>query len=195
MVPAGKRSKHWSIRCYRELAAAVIPEPLEVEAMDWVFLLLLFLHIFGAILAFGPGFTFMILGPMAGQEPQHANFALRFQQRVTMRMIVPLALFQGVTGLLLVWKTGINLFATYWLLVAIVLYLVALAVSIGIGIPTLRRLVEVTSKAPPPPQPGDPPRQGPPPEVAALVRRGRLVGITQSVLIVLIVFLMVTKPF
>jgi len=163
--------------------------------MDWVLLILLFLHIGGAILAFGPGFTFMILGPMAGQEPQHANFALRFQRRVTTRMIVPLALFQGVTGLLLVWKTNINILSTYWLLVAIVLYLIALGIAFGIGIPTLNRLVELTSNPPPPPQPGDPPRQGPPPEVAKLVRRGRLAGMSQSVIVVVIVFLMVTKPF
>jgi len=166
--------------------------------MDWVLLGLLFLHIFGAILAFGPGYSFMILGPMAGAEPQHAGFAIRFQRRVTMRMIVPLALFQGVTGLLLVWKTGINLFTTLWLLTAIILYVIAIAISLGFGLPTLNRLVALTS-APPPqppqPQPGDAPRKGPPPEVAKLVRRGRLVGIAQSVLVVLIVFLMVTKPF
>jgi hypothetical protein len=163
--------------------------------MDWVLLGLLFLHIFGAILAFGPGFTFMILGPMAGAEPQHANFALRFQRRVTMRLIVPLAIFQGVTGLLLVWYTKINLFTTYWLLLAIVLYLIALGLAIGVGIPTLNRLVALTSAPPPQPAPGDAPRKGPPPELAALVRRGRLVGIAQSVLVVLIVLLMVTKPF
>jgi len=168
--------------------------------MDWVLLGSLFLHIFGAILAFGPGYSFMILGPMAGAEPQHANFAIRFQHRVSMRLILPLALFQGVTGLLLVWKTGINLFTTLWLLTAIVLYIAALVVSIGVGLPTLNRLILLTSAPPPsatPPaaQPGDAPRKGPPPEVAKLVRRGRLVGITQSVLIVVIVFLMVTKPF
>jgi uncharacterized membrane protein len=163
--------------------------------MDWVLLGLLFLHIFGAILAFGPGFSFMILGPMAGAEPQHANFAIRFQRRVTMRMIVPLAIFQGVTGLLLVWYTKVNLLTTSWLLLAIVLYLIALGLAIGVGIPTLNRLVALTSAPPPQAAPGDAPRQGPPPEVAALVRRGRLVGMAQSVLIVLIVFLMVTKPF
>jgi uncharacterized membrane protein len=165
--------------------------------MDWVLAGLIFLHIFGAILAFGPGYSFMILGPMAGAEPQHAGFAIRFQRRVSVRMILPLALFQGVTGLLLVWKTGINLFTTLWLLVAIVLYVIALAVSIGVGLPTLNRLVALTSAPPPQAQPGaaPPARTGPPPEVAALVRRGRLVGITQSILVVLIVFLMVTKPF
>jgi len=167
--------------------------------MDWVLLGLLFLHVFGAILAFGPGFSFMILGPMAGAEPQHAPFAIRFQSRVTKRMIVPLALFQGITGLLLVWYGKFDILTTPWLLIAVVLYLVALVVSIGIGIPTLNRLVALTSAPPPQPPAGAAPgpaapRMGPPPEVAKLVRRGRLVGIVQSILIVVIVFLMVTKP-
>lgn len=163
--------------------------------MDWVLMLLLFLHIGGSILAFGPTFTFPILGPMAGREPQHANFALRFQKKVATTLIIPLALFQGVTGLLLVWKFGINLLTTYWLLVAIALYLVALGVSIGIGLPTVNKLIEATSKPPPAPEPGAPPSSGPPPHVAALVKRGRQLGVIQAALIIAIVFLMVTKPF
>ena len=76
--------------------------------MDWVLLILLFLHIMGAIIAFGPPFSFMILGPMSGREPSHTNFALRYQEAVSKRLILPLAVFQGVTGVLLIWKVGIR---------------------------------------------------------------------------------------
>lgn len=163
--------------------------------MDWVLLLLLFLHIGGAIVAFGPSFTFPILGPMAGHEPQHVNFALRFQEKVATTLIVPLAILQGITGLLLVWKMNVNLFATYWLLLAIVLYVIALVLSIGFALPTLRKLIALTSGPPPTPPPGAPPPSGPPPHVAALVKRARRMGMAQTALIVAIVFLMVTKPF
>jgi len=167
--------------------------------MDWLLMLLLFLHIGGAILAFGPTFTFPILGPMAGREPQHVNFALRFQKKVATTLVIPLALFQGVTGLLLVWKFGINLLTTYWLLVSIALYLVALVISIGIGLPTVNKLIAATSAPPPVPPPapasGAAPHSGPPPYIAALVKRGRQLGMVQAVLILVIVFLMVTKPF
>ncbi len=163
--------------------------------MDWVLAILLFLHIGGAILAFGPTFTFPILGPMAGREPQHVNFALRFQHRVAMRLILPLAIFQGVTGLLLIWRIDYNIFATGWLLAGIVLYLVLLGMNIGIGLPTASRLIALTSAPPPATPAGVAPPSGPPPEVAALVRRGRLLGMLSAVLIVVIVFLMVTKPF
>ncbi len=141
--------------------------------MDWLLLLLLFLHIGGAILAFEPTFTFPILGPMAGREPQHVNFALRFQKKVATTLVIPLALFQGVTGLLVI--------------------------SIGIGLPTVNKLIAATSApppAPPPaPAPGAAPHSGPPPHIAALVKRGRQLGMVQAVLILVIVFLMVTKPF
>ena len=163
--------------------------------MDWLLAILLFLHIGGAILAFGPTFVFPILGPMAGREPQHVNFALRFQRKVATTLIIPLALLQGVTGLLLVWKMGYNLFATYWLLLSIALYVIALIISIGIGLPTVNKLIEATSAPPPAPVPGTPPPSGPPPHIAALVKRGRQLGMVQAALIVAIVFLMVTKPF
>jgi uncharacterized membrane protein len=163
--------------------------------MDWVFALLLFLHVGGAIVAFGPTFAFPILGPMAGKEPAHVNFALRFQKRVATTLVIPLALLQGVTGLLLVWKLGFELLTRGWLLTAIVLYLSALVLSIGFGLPTINKLIEATSAPPPAPAPGSPPPSGPPPHIAALVKRGRRIGYGQTALIVAIVFLMVTKPF
>jgi uncharacterized membrane protein len=162
---------------------------------DPVLFLLLFLHIGGAILAFGPTFTFPILGPMAGREPPHVNFALRFQMAVIRRLIVPLALLQGVTGLLLVWKIGFELLTRGWLLLSIALYLGLLVLSLGVGLPNLRRLIEATSAPPPAPPPGAEPRHGPPPHIVAMVKRGRQIGMIQAATIVVIVFLMVTKPF
>ena len=161
--------------------------------MDWVLLILLFLHIFGAIVAFGPTYSFILLGPMVGREPQHANFAIRYQHLVSTRMIAPI--LQGITGLLIVWRTNIDILATTWLLVAIVLYIAALVIAFTVLIPTASKLVEATSTPPPPPTPDAPARSGPPPHIAALVRRARMAGMTNAILIVVIVFLMVTKPF
>ena len=42
-----------------------------------LFTIVLFLHVLGAILAFGPTFAYSISGAMGGAEPQHANFAMR----------------------------------------------------------------------------------------------------------------------
>lgn len=163
--------------------------------MDWVLAILFFLHIGGAVLAFGPTFTFPIIGAMGGREPQHVNFALRVQNRIANILVVPLALFQGVTGLLLIWKTGRDVFAANWLLVGIVLYVVALGIALGISLPAVRKLIQLTSAPPPAPPPGAPGPTGPPPHVAALAKRARRAGMVNAVLILLIVFLMVTKPF
>ena len=163
--------------------------------MDWVLALLLFPHIGGAILAFGPTSAFMILGPMVGREPMHSNFALRFQKRVSTTLIAPLAVLQGVTGLLIVWRAGWDILANGWLLAAIALYLVLLAIGFGVLFPTLGRLLEATATPPPAPAPGAAAPSGPPPHIRALASRARLAGTVNAVLIVVIVFLMVTKPF
>ena len=162
--------------------------------MDWVLAILLFLHIGGAILAFGPAYAFLLLSPMAASEPAHRNFALRFQQRVATRLVVPLAVFQGITGLLLVWWVGFELFQRGWLIVSIVLYLVALSIAFGVMLPALRTLVPATAGPPPVPPAGSPPAE-PQPHLVAIARRARLAGMVNATLILVIVFLMVTKPF
>lgn len=161
--------------------------------MDWVLALLLFLHIGGAILGFGPSYGFMILGPMVATEPAHANFALRFQKAVSTRLIAPLAVLQGVTGVLLVAYIGFELFQRGWLIVSIVLYAITLAIGFGVLIPSVRKLVAATSGPPPAPAGGAP--AGPPPHIAATIRRARMGGMVNALLIMVIVFLMVTKPF
>lgn len=162
--------------------------------MDWIFYGLLFLHVMGAIIAFGPTFSFPLIGNMSGKEPQHANFALRAQTLISDRVILPLAIFQGITGLGLLWRLDFEPLNQLWLIVGIVLYAWALGQSLFILRPTAIRLVELTSAPPPAPAPGTTPPSGPPPHVAAMIRRVRIVGMINAVLILIIVFLMVTKP-
>ena len=161
---------------------------------------LLYLHILGAVIAFGPGFTLAIFGAAAGREPQHANFTLRASSIIARRLIVPLAVLQGITGIGLVLLEGTELLTRAWLLLAIVLYGIALFIAIGLNLPNLRRLIEMTSApagGPPAggPAAGGPPPGGPPPELVARVARSRQYGMAMSGLVVVIVFLMVVKPF
>ena len=76
---------------------------------------LLFLHVMGAILAFGPTFAYSIMGAMAGREPQHANFSARQVAAIGSKLVYPLAIFQGVTGVLLIIASGRNLVNETWL--------------------------------------------------------------------------------
>jgi len=148
----------------------------------------LFLHVMGAIIAFGPVFSFPIIGAMGGKEPQHANFATRVTKAIAAQRVFPLAVFQGITGVALILVTGIDLLATRWLLVGIVLYLIILGYNVFIGTPTVQKVVEMTSTPPPPGA------SGPPPELLALIRRIQLGGMFSAIMIALIVFLMVVKP-
>jgi uncharacterized membrane protein len=148
---------------------------------------LLFLHVLGAILAFGPTFAYSIMGAMAGREPQHANFSARQTAAIGNRLVYPLAIFQGITGVLLIWSAGINLSAAPWLGIGIVLYAIALTYSLTIQRNALHHLIELTST---PPAPGSPPS----PEIPATVKKIQRGGMFLGVLIVVIVFLMVVKP-
>ena len=148
----------------------------------------LFLHVMGAIVAFGPTFsTFPIVGRMAGAEPQHANFAARVNGRIFQVRVMPLAIFQGITGLVLIYLTGLNPFSQLWLGLGIVLYLIALLYALAVQAPTGRRIAELTATPPPG-------ASGPPPELLAAVKRSRRGGLFLETLVVLIVILMVTKP-
>ena len=169
--------------------------------MDLVLTILLFVHVLGAIIAFGPPFAFALMGPMAAAEPMHMNFTLRMQKKIASTLVTPLALVQGVTGLLLVWRISsvagvsfLDVLTRGWLLVAIVLYVIALTISFALIYPNLRILLDGTSGPPPAPPAGGAPA-GPPPHIMAAAKRIRMASMTNLVLVVSIVFLMVTKPF
>jgi len=151
-------------------------------------LVFLILHVGGAIVAFGPTFAFPLIGSMGGKEPMHANFATRVSEAISDRIVIPLGLFQAVTGAGLIITRGWNLFATPWLLLAIVLYVIAISTSIFYQRPTVNRVIAMTS-APPPPG-----AAGPPPELLALIQRIQRTGIVLTVLLVSIIVLMVWKP-
>ncbi len=155
----------------------------------------LFLHVLGAIIAFGPSFAAPIIGRMGGAEQVHGNFATRVSYAIATQRVVPVALTMPVTGIGLIWTVGINPFLrdTRWLLTGIVLYTVALTYSLTVQLPTVRRILALTS-GPPPGAPAAPPPSGPPPGLMDAVRGVKRGGIFVSGLVVIIAFLMVVKP-
>jgi uncharacterized membrane protein len=158
--------------------------------MDWLFPWLLFLHVLGAIIAFGPTFTFPLVGAMGGREPQHANFATRVSRAIAGRLVLPIGITLPITGAGLILVTGRDLSsrANWWLGIAIVLYVMAYGYSFFVQRRLVQRVLELTS-APPPPG-----ASGPPPELPPLVRRIQRGGMATTILLVAIIFLMVVKP-
>lgn len=185
---------------------------------------LLFLHVMGAIVAFGPTYAYSIMGRMAGREPQHANFSTRQVEAISRAQVYPLAVIQGVTGVLLIIASGIKAEKQPWLVAGIILYLITLTYAFTIQRNAVHRLIGLTSGPRPgggPPGGGAPvgaaptgsaptvpapagdaaaggaaagTESGPPPGVAATVRTVQRGGIFMGVMIPIIVFLMVTKP-
>ncbi len=158
--------------------------------LGFLFPWLLFLHVMGAIVAFGPTFAFSFIGASGGAEPQHANFATRVSHTISSRLVYPIGITLPITGAAMMAVRNINPFErpNWWLAVAIVLYMIAYGYSFFVQRGYVERVIELSS-SPPPPGAG-----GPPPELRALVGRIQRGGMILGILLVAIVFLMVVKP-
>lgn len=157
--------------------------------MNW-FLLWLFLHILAAVIAFGPIFVFPIVGSLAAKMPQHLHFAVELNHRIEQRLVLPLAVTMAISGAGLIWTANINIFQTPFLLVGVGLYLVALGVAFRILLPTTIALVGLTEHAPPPGASSGPPPQ----EVMTRIRRLQMFGGLETILFLVIIFLMIIQP-
>ena len=152
----------------------------------------LFLHILIAVVGFGPTFVFGIIGFKGGKEPAHVNFALRLGETIAKRLVLPLAVAMPLVGTWLIFLRGWDLWASEWLWISIILYVLAFSNSLFVLIRTGSKLVRLTEHMPAA-QPGAVPA-GPPPEVARLVRVQRIAGPINLLLIATITLLMVWKP-
>jgi hypothetical protein len=169
------------------------------ELFPWFLLL----HILGAIVAFGPTFAFPIIGAMGGKEPMHANFATRVSHAIGDRIVQPVAYTMALTGVGLIWSAGIDPFAAAhrWLLVAIAIYVFAVLFAVFVQRRAVMRVIELTgghggtSPATPPSPSPDAAGGGPPPALAAAVASVQRNGIVMTLALVVIVFLMIVKPF
>lgn len=157
--------------------------------MAWLLPYVLYLHVMGAILAFGPTFAYSIIGAMGGKEPQHANFGARVTARIGTALSYPLAIIQGVTGVALILIGNFSLTSQTWLGLGIVLYAIALTYALTIQRATLHHIIALTSAPPPAGAPA-----GPPPELRAAVTKVQRGGMFLGLMILVIVFLMVVKP-
>lgn len=158
--------------------------------LDWLFPYLLFLHVLGAIVAFGPTFAFPFIGAMGGGEPQHANFATRVSNTLAHRLVYPIGITLPITGagMILIRAYDLSARAYWWLGLAIVLYVIAYGYAFFYQRKLVGQVIAMTS-APPPPG-----ASGPPPALRALATRIQRGGMAITVLLLAIIFLMVVKP-
>jgi uncharacterized membrane protein len=135
-----------------------------------------------AIVAVGANATFGIWLARAAREPEHTAYALRGVKFIDDRVANPAYALLLVTGLSMVIVGNLDL-TTFWLATALGLYVLAVVLGLFVVTPSFRRQV-ATLEA-----------EGPAsPAYLALSRRARLLGMGLALDVVVIVFLMVTKP-
>jgi len=150
--------------------------------MSWLYTTVKFAHILLAIIAFGFNATYGIWIARAQRDPKHLEFALRGVKFLDDYFANPAYLLLLVSGLTMAFMGSYPL-TTFWLLAAIILWVVAIGIGYGVYTPTLSRQIRTLA---------DSGAQSM--EYRALAARGTAVGIVLAVLVAIILVLMVFKP-
>jgi uncharacterized membrane protein len=148
--------------------------------------ILLLIHVAGAIVGFGPTFTFAILGPMSAKAgPQGGMALMEAMEAIEKRLILPVAIVvQPLSGLALIFLSGynVNFFSHYWLWIGVALYAVAFYLAVIGQNKRLARMIEIAKAGPPTP------------EFTATAKTLARTGPVITLILVVIIILMVTKP-
>jgi uncharacterized membrane protein len=139
-----------------------------------------FLHVLLAIVAVGFNASYAIWLARAAREPEHRAHVLRGIKVLDDRFANPAYGLLLVTGLVMVWVGDVDL-TQFWLAGGIALYVLAVAIGVGVYTPTLRGQLRALEA-------------GDTVEFERLSARGTILGIALAVDVVVIVFFMVTKP-
>ena len=158
--------------------------------MEWLGTLFLYLHISSVIIGFGPSIAFPFFGAKAAEEPEHGNFVLRVTKWTSDKVVEPVAAFVFLTGVGLILARGYNPLEQLWVGVAIVLFIITFAYA-NLGQAAIVRKMIALTEGPPP---ADAP-PGPPPGFVELSQRAARGGMFMTLMIFVILFLMVFKPF
>ncbi len=148
--------------------------------------ILLLIHVGGAIIGIGPSFAFAILGPMGPNVgPQGGLALLEGMEAVERKLVLPVALVtQPLSGVALIFVAGYatNFFGHPWPWIAILIYVAVLYTALFVQNPSIARMIQLAKAGPPTP------------EFGALAARTARSGPLLTVLVIVIVVLMVTKP-
>ena len=142
-----------------------------------------FIHILLAIIAFGFNATYGVWLARAQQHLEHLDFALRGVKFLDDYFANPAYLLLLVSGLTMVFVAGYNILTTFWLLTALVLWLIAIVLGYAVYTPTLSRQIRVLATS-----------GAESAEFRTLSTRGRVLGIILAVVVLAILVMMVFKP-
>lgn len=146
-----------------------------------LYLLLKYIHVLAAITAVGSNLTYAVWNIRSRMEPAHLGFALKGIKFLDDRIANPAYGVVLLTGLAMV--IGGPGFAHAWIIVALVLFALLVAVAVAFYSPALRDQIKLAVA-------GDTSSV----KFLALERRAQVVGIGTLVIVLLILVLMVFKP-
>ncbi len=149
-----------------------------------MFAFLLSVHILAAIIGLGPTFSFAFLGIMSEKQPAAARALQEAILVISTRLVIPLVVILGLSGILLISNTHVDLSKNPWLGAGIILYVLVLAASIFYQVPTQKKILALVGPTGGMDQP----------QVRKLANGQRTVGIAMGLAVVVTAVLMVWKP-
>jgi Predicted integral membrane protein len=145
-------------------------------------LFLKLIHVLLAIVAVGSNVTYGFWLRRAGLDRERLTWTIETVRALDRRIANPAYVGLLVTGLLMVWA-GLYPLISGWILAAIGLYVLTALLGIALFAPTIRRQLAEAAR--------DPASKA----YAAIARRSSVLGLITTGIVVVIVTLMVTKPF
>jgi uncharacterized membrane protein len=147
-----------------------------------LFIALKLIHVLSAITAVGANVTYAFWLRRGGTDRERLLYSIDGVRRLDRTIANPAYIVVLVTGVLMV-LTGAYSFETGWIAAAIVLYILTAIVGLTLFAPALRR------------QQAEAERDPTSPAYAAAANRSNLFGVLTTVIVIVIVYLMVAKPF
>jgi uncharacterized membrane protein len=146
------------------------------------YILVKFIHVTLAIVAVGFNLSYGIWIARSARDPEHTGFVMRTIRWIDGRVANPAYGVLLVSGLFMALTAGYPL-TTFWIAAALVLYAIVALVGIAVIAPNFRAQLRALES------------EGPASEAfRRTAARGRALGLLVSLVVIIIVFLMVTKP-
>ena len=142
-----------------------------------------YVHVVLAIVAIGFNISYGIWLARAAQDAQHAPFILRTLKLMDDRFANPAYALLLITGFGMVLEADIPILDTFWIVASLVLYVGLIVVGIIFYSPVLRRQTEIAESG-----------MADSNEYRQLSKRNVRIGGLLVVMVLVIEFLMVTKP-
>ena len=157
--------------------------PLKLRFAVSLFVIVKFLHVLLAIIAVGFNASYGVwLARVAREEVPTQSFVLRGIKRLDDWFANPAYVLLAVTGVTMVFVGELR-FTTFWIAGGIVLWAIAVALGFFVYTPLLRNQIQALETVGPESD-----------DYKRYASNARFMGVLLAVIVVVIVFLMVTKP-